>query len=50
MDFYSDRDRSVYRPWITVDALKADLRFTIVDGVFVLRFEEHDGAVKVIRF
>jgi hypothetical protein len=47
MDFYSDRDRSVYRPWITVDALKIDPRFSLVDGVFVLRFEEHDGAVNV---
>jgi hypothetical protein len=47
MDFYSDRDRSVYRPWITVDALKADPRFRSVDGVLVLRFEEHDEAVSV---
>jgi hypothetical protein len=47
MDFYSDRDRSVYRPWMTVDALKDDPRFTFLDGVLVIRFEEHEGAVTV---
>jgi len=47
MDFFSDRDRSVYRPWITVDALKSDPRFRLVDGVLVLRFEEQADAVEV---
>lgn len=48
LDFYSDADRSVYRPWITVDALRADPRFDYVDHVLVTRFEEHDGVVDVI--
>ncbi len=47
MDFYDDRDKSVYRPWITVDELKADPRFRYVDGMLVVRFEEHDGYVAV---
>lgn len=47
MDFYTDNDRSVYRPWITVDALKSDARFRYVGGMLVLRFEEHDGFVEV---
>lgn len=47
MDFYSDRDKSVYRPWITVDVLKRDPRFRYLDGMLALRFEEHDGSVDV---
>ncbi len=32
MDFYDDHEKSVYRPWITVDALKSDPRFRYVGG------------------
>lgn len=47
MDFYSDADRSVYRPWITVDALRRDARFTFVDGRLALRFNEGAAGVEV---
>jgi hypothetical protein len=47
MDFYDDRDQSVYRPWITVDALKRDPRFRYVDGLLALRFDEREGHVIV---
>jgi choline dehydrogenase-like flavoprotein len=47
MDFYSDAERSVYRPWITVDALRTDPRFTYVDGMLALRFEEGADGVEV---
>lgn len=47
MDFYSDRDLSVYRPWITVDQLKKSPRFRYVDRSLVLRFEEHADDISV---
>jgi len=47
LDFYDDRDRSVYRPWITVDTLRANPRFHYQDARLVVRFSEHDGHVAV---
>jgi hypothetical protein len=47
MDFYSDRDRSVYRPWMTVDQLRVEPRFRYVDRSLVTRFEEREDVVEV---
>ena len=47
MDFYSDADKSIYRPWITVDALRHDARFTYVDGRLALRFSEDVAGVEI---
>lgn len=47
MDYYSDRDKSVYRPWITVDQLKPNPRFRYIDRSFVMRFQEDEDAVNV---
>lgn len=40
MDFYSDNDRSAWRPWITVDKLKKESNFNYVGGLLVLSFKE----------
>jgi hypothetical protein len=47
MDFYSDADKSIYRPWMTVDRLRADARFTYVPDRLVLRFKEDIQGVEV---
>jgi hypothetical protein len=47
MDFYSDGDRSVYRPWMTVDRLRLEPRFRYVDRSLVLRFEEQGDVVEL---
>jgi len=47
MDFYSDRDRSAYRPWITIDRLKKANSFRYIGGVLVLRFSEANGLVRI---
>lgn len=47
MDFYSDRERAAYRPWITVDRLKAAGNFRYVDSALALRFIESDGLVTI---
>jgi hypothetical protein len=40
MDFYSDKDRSAWRPWITINALKRRSNFTYQNGQFVTSFSE----------
>ncbi len=47
MDFYSDTDKSIYRPWMTVDRLRADPRFTYVPDRLVLRFKEDVDGVEI---
>ncbi len=47
MDFWSDRGRSAYRSWITMDALRAEDAIEYLDGRLVTRFEERDDAVVV---
>jgi hypothetical protein len=47
MDYYSDRDESVYRPWITVDQLRSHPRFQYVDRSFVTRFQEDEDSVNL---
>jgi hypothetical protein len=47
MDFYADTDKSVYRPWFTVDDLRRDPRFEYVDSRLALRFSEDADGVEV---
>lgn len=45
MDFYSDNDRSAWRPWITIDALKKKPNFTYISGYLALEFKEKGDTV-----
>ena len=47
MDFYSDADRSAWRPWIAVDELRERDALHYVGGQLVRRFSERDGYVEV---
>ena len=47
LDFYTDRDRSAYRPWITIEALRGNPRFTYRPDRLVTRFREIEGQVEV---
>ena len=47
MDFWSDHGESVYRPWITVNALRDEPSFTYVDRTLALRFSEAEGRVQL---
>ncbi|HVX58664.1 MAG TPA: GMC oxidoreductase [Candidatus Saccharimonadales bacterium] len=40
MDFYSDNDKSAWRPWITVEALRRRKNFKYLNGLLLLSFEE----------
>jgi choline dehydrogenase-like flavoprotein len=40
MEFWADHARSVYRPWMTVEALRSRESFEYRPGRFVTRFEE----------
>jgi hypothetical protein len=46
-DFYSDADKSAWRPWITVDTLKTRKNFNYVGNVLVTSFEENDDIITV---
>lgn len=48
MDFWHDNEQSVYRPWMTVDKLKAKPNFQLHERLLVLRFEEVGELVKII--
>lgn len=47
MDFYDDRNRSAWRAWMTVDALRKQHNFGYLDQQLVTRFRETDGLVEV---
>jgi hypothetical protein len=47
MDFYSDNDKSGWRPWITVDQLKKKSNFNYIDGHLVVRFVEKKDVTEV---
>ncbi|RYX79367.1 hypothetical protein EON76_01435 [bacterium] len=40
MDFYSDDDKSAYRPWITVDQLRCKSNFTYIGNHLAVSFTE----------
>ena len=45
LDFYSDKDQSAYRPWITVNELKKKNNFTYRGGIIVKQFKEIENGV-----
>ncbi|KAF0249177.1 MAG: 4Fe-4S ferredoxin [bacterium] len=47
MEFYSDRDQSAYRPWITVEELKKHPNFTYISDSLVTEFTENSDRVRV---
>lgn len=47
LDFYSDSDKSAYRPWITVDILKKSPHFTYIGNQLVVRFKEFSNYTEV---
>jgi hypothetical protein len=47
MEFYSDRDQSAYRPWITVEQLKKYPNFTYIGDSLVIAFNEHTDHITV---
>lgn len=47
MDFYSDRERAAWRPWIGVEALRQKSNFEYRDNLLVTSFEENGGFTTV---
>ncbi|HEX8762460.1 MAG TPA: hypothetical protein VF733_01755 [Candidatus Saccharimonadales bacterium] len=47
MDFYTDKHRSAWRPWITVDMLRSQKNFTYIGNQLVLRFDEKPDHVAI---
>jgi hypothetical protein len=45
MDFYADDSNSSWRPWMTVNTLKKNRRFTYKSGLLLVRFEEKKDVV-----
>lgn len=50
MDFYSDNDKSAWRPWITVNQLKLNKNFTYMPGLLVIKFTEKATYTEVYVF
>ncbi len=49
MDFYSDNDKSAYRPWMTIDQLRTKSNFNYIGGQLVVSFSEQGrGQVEVV--
>jgi hypothetical protein len=48
MDFYSDKDQSAWRPWITVNALRKHRNFDYRSGYLLLNYQEGKQDVKLI--
>ena len=47
MDFWSDKDKSAYRSWMTIDQLKTKSNFTYHKNCLVLKFKEHENGIDV---
>lgn len=47
MGFWSDKNKSAYRSWITIDELNQKSNFTYHQKCLVLRFKENDDGVSV---
>lgn len=47
MDFYSDKDQSAWRPWITVNSLKKKKNFNYLSGHLVLSFDEKNNFIEI---
>ncbi len=48
MDFWTDKDKSAYRSWMTIEQLGNKPNFVYHKNCLVLKFHEHDGVVDVI--
>jgi hypothetical protein len=48
MEFYSDQEKSAYRPWITIEELKKYPNFTYLPDSLVMEFKESSNQVEVI--
>lgn len=47
MEYYSDNDKSAYRPWITIDSLKNKKNFTYIPKSLVISYRETKIGVSV---
>ena len=47
MEFWADQDRAVYRPWMTVEALRREPNFEYRGGLVVTAFREQGDRVTV---
>ena len=47
MDFWTDRGKSSYRPWMTIDELKRSGKLEYEPNCFVMRFDEHEDRIDV---
>ncbi len=47
MDFYSDKEKSAYRPQFTIDELRIKPNFKYINNILVLSFTEEDKIVKI---
>jgi hypothetical protein len=50
MEFYTDHEMSAYRPWMTIDTLKANDRFTYVPNCLVESFTDKHDHVEVVAY
>ena len=50
MDFYSDNEKSAYRPWITIDKMISDGKIKYKGGIYVLSFKEENEYVSVLGY
>lgn len=48
MEYYTDKDKSAYRPWITVDALRKKQNFTYIGNKLVISFREIKDSIEVV--
>lgn len=46
-DFYSDKDKSAWRPWITIDNLKKQNNFTFIGNTLVTSFKEKGDIIEI---
>jgi hypothetical protein len=46
-DFYSDKEESAYRPWITINKLKGSSLFHLQKNAFVISFSEKENKIEV---
>lgn len=46
-DFYSDKNESAYRPWITIERLKKNVLFQLQENAFVTHFSEKENDVEL---
>jgi choline dehydrogenase-like flavoprotein len=47
LDYYSDKEESAYRPWITVNQLKKKENFTYTNNALVIAFRETNEGTQV---